>query len=249
MNASVLRLLFSVLCLVSSVVLAQPEPPKPARLRFLFLDESAGAYSLKLGTTHRPISANPYEISAPCAPADLTSLDIYKTLADPVTGVPKPVKIATVTPPADTPSALVIITPRPPASPDVAPVYKVELLDSNPAAFPAGSIRIINRSPVSMAAQFSDTRVVTAPGETSLVQPATDTRRRVLFKIAIQVQQDAGGWQLIQDSITVIRANERMFGILVYSPGGMKHMLTAAELAEFGPPKPGCFWLTFSDTP
>ncbi|WP_415663368.1 hypothetical protein [Rariglobus hedericola] len=100
-----------------------------------------------------------------------------------------------------------------------------------------------------MAAQFSDSRVVTAPGETSLVQPATDSRHRVLFKIAIQVQQEAGGWQLIQDSMTVIRAKERMFGILVYSPGGMKHMLTSAELAEFGPPKPGCFWLTFSDTP
>ena len=252
MSASVLRLLFSVLGLVSSVAFAQPEPakpPAPAKLRFLFIDESAGAYSLKLGNAHRPVSANPYEISAPYIPADLTSLDLYKTLVDPGTGIPKPVKIATVTPPANTPSALVIITPRPPASPDVAPVYKVELLDTNPALFPAGSIRIINRSPVPMAAQFSDSRVVTAPGETSLVQPATDARRRVLFKIAIQVQQDAGGWQLIQDSITVIRAKERMFGILVYSPGGMKHMLTASELAEFGSPKPGCFWLTFSDTP
>ncbi len=249
MNASVLRPLFSVFCLLSSVALAQPEPAKPARLRFLFLDETAGHYSLKLGTRHQQVSANPYEISAPFIPGDLASLDIYKTLPDPVTGVPKPVKIAGVTPPANTPSALVIVTPRPPSSPDVAPVYKVELLDTNPALFPAGSIRIINRSPVSMAAQFSDSRVVTTPGETSIIQPATDARRRVLFKIAIQVQQEAGGWQLIQDSITVIRAKERMFGILVYSPGGMKHMLTDAELAEFGPPKPGCFWLTFSDTP
>ncbi|TSJ79504.1 hypothetical protein [Rariglobus hedericola] len=249
MTASVLRPLFSVLCLLSTVALAQPDAPKPPKLRFLFIDESAGAYSLKLGTTFRQVSANPYEISAPYTPADVTSLDIYKTLADPVTGIPKPVKIASVTPSANTPSALVIITPRPPASPDVAPVYKVEFIDTNPALFPAGSIRIINRSPVSMAAQFSDSRVVTAPGETSLVQPATDSRHRVLFKIAIQVQQEAGGWQLIQDSMTVIRAKERMFGILVYSPGGMKHMLTSAELAEFGPPKPGCFWLTFSDTP
>lgn len=229
-----------------------PDAPKPAKLRFVFIDESAGAYSIKLGASFRPVSANPYEISAPFTPADLTPLEIYKLFPadpDPATSQPKRIKIATVTPPADTPSALVIVTPRPASSPGAAPVYKVELLDSNPTAFPAGSIRIINRSPVSMAAQFSASRVVTAPGETSVVQPATDSRHRTLFKIAIQVEQEAGGWRLIQDSLTVIRPKERMVGLLVYSPGGMRHTLTAAEIAEMGPPKPGCFWLTFSDTP
>src|SRR5690606_3479634 len=146
------------------------------------------------------------------------------------------------------PSALVIVTPRPPASADVAPIYQVELIDSNPADFPAGSIRIINRSPVAMAAQFSDSRVLTPPGQIRVVQPATDSRRRVLFKIAIQVEQP-DGWQLSQDSITVIRPAERMIGVLVHSPGGMRHTYTAAELAELGPPKPGNFWLTFSDSP
>lgn len=243
------RLLFSVLCLLSSVALAQPEPPKPPKLRFLFLDETPGYYSLKLGANTRQLSANPYEISAPYTPADFKDLDVYKTLPDSVSGQPRPVKIATFTPPANTPSVLVIITPRPAATPDTAPVYKVELIDSNPADFPAGSIRILNRSPVSMAAQFSDSRVITPPGQTNLVQPVTDARRRILFKIAIQIQQDTGGWQLIQDDITVIRPAERVVGVLVYSPGGMKHMMSADEIAEMGPPKPGCFWLTFSDTP
>ncbi|MDF3056181.1 MAG: hypothetical protein K0R17_396 [Rariglobus sp.] len=239
-------------CAFAAGALAQtptPDAPKPARLRFLFLDETPGYYSLKLANGSRQISSNPYEISAPYTPADFKSFDVYKTLPDPKTGSIRPVKIATVTPPANTPSALVIITPRPAASPDASPVYNVELVDSNPALFPAGSIRIINRSPVSMAAQFSDSRVVTAPGEVSLVQPVTDARRRILFKIAIQVQQEAGGWQLIQDDITVIRPKERMVGILVYSAGGMRHMLTAEEIAEMGAPKPGCFWLTFSDSP
>lgn len=252
MNSFVLRLLFSVCALLSSVAFAQPEPvkpPAPPKLRFLFLDETAGYYSIKLNTAFRPVSANPYEISAPFIPVDFKPLDVYKTLPDPVTGQLKPVKIASVTPPANTPSALVIVTPRPAASPDVAPIYNVELIDSNPTAFPAGSIRIINRSPVSMAAQFSDSRVLTAPGEVKLVQPVADARRRILFKIAIQVQQDAGGWKLIQDDITVIRSSERMVGVLVYSPGGMRHMMSADEIAEMGPPKPGCFWLTFSDTP
>ncbi|HSI09083.1 MAG: hypothetical protein ACAH89_05540 [Rariglobus sp.] len=252
MNSFVLRLLFSVCGLLFSVAFAQPEPvkpPVPPKLRFLFLDETPGYYSLKLGSAFRQVSANPYEISAPFSPADFKQLDVYKTLADPKTGALRPVKIASFAPPANTPSSLAIITPRPAASPDVDPVYKVELIDSNPALFPAGSIRIINRSPVSMAAQFSDSRVLTAPDEIKLVQPVTDSRRRILFKIAIQVQQEAGGWRLIQDSITVIRPKERVVGILVYSPGGMRHMMSADEIAEMGPPKPGCFWLTFSDTP
>lgn len=253
---SVLRhwffVIFSV-CLASSALAdpaaTPPEAPKPPKLRFLFIDESAGYYSLKLNTAFRQVSANPYEISAPFTPADFKPLDVYKTLPDPKTGTPRPVKIASFIPPANTPSVLVIITPRAADTPDVAPVYKVELIDSNPTLFPAGSIRIINRSPVAMAAQFSSSRILTAPGEINLVQPSTDNRRRVLFKIAIQIQQDAGGWQLIQDSITVIRAKERMVGILVYSPSGMRHMFTASEIAEMGPPKPGCFWLTFSDSP
>jgi len=54
---------------------------------------------------------------------------------------------------------------------------------------------------------------------------------------------------LIQDNVTVIRPSERIMGVLVYSPGGMRHTFSAAEIAEMGPPKPGCFWLTFSDKP
>ncbi len=239
----------------SSIVLgtfaqtASPDSPKPPKLRFLFLDESPGHYSVKVGTAFRQVSANPYEISAPYIPADFKGVEIFKSFPDSTTGQNRPIKIASLTPPANTPSALVIITPRPAVTPDVAPVYQVELIDSNPSLFPAGSIRIINRSPVAMAAQFSESRVVTEPGEISLVQPVTDSRRRILFKIAIQIQQDAGGWRLIQDSITVIRPNERMVGILVYSPGGMRHTFTADEIAEMGPPKPGCFWRAFSDTP
>lgn len=252
-SAVKLGLLLSVLGSPSPAQPPAPEEPTPPRLRFLFIDESAGAYSLKTSpAAFRQISANPYEISAPFSPADFKPLEIYKTFPadlDPATSQPKRIKIAVVTPPPGTPSALVIVTPRPPASPDVAPVYQVELIDGNPERFPAGSIRIINRSPVAMAAQFSDSRVLTEPGATSLVQPATDARRRVLFKIAIQVRQDAGGWELIQDSITVIRPKERVFGVLVYSPGGMRHTYTTAEIAEMGPPKPGCFWLTFSDAP
>lgn len=247
---NLLRIVALALALLPAVLAAQqPEPPKPARLRFLFIDETPGSYSLKLATGHRQVSANPYEISSPYTPAGFNPLEIHKALPAPDTGELRPVKIATVIPPADTPSALVIVTPRPAATPDAPPVYQVEIVDCDPTDFPAASIRVINRSPVAMAGQFNDTRVITPPGEIRLIQPATDSRRRVLFKIAIQIRQDDDSWQLIQDSITVIRREERMIGVLVYSPSGMRHTYTAAEIAEMGPPKPGCFWLTFSDSP
>ncbi|HEY9249655.1 MAG TPA: hypothetical protein VIO38_11005, partial [Rariglobus sp.] len=97
-------------------ILAQPEPPpKPATLRFLFLDETPGAYSLKIERDFKQISAAPYAISPPYVPAGLKSLDIYKTnpVPNPETGAIERIKIATLTPPANTTSALVIITPRP----------------------------------------------------------------------------------------------------------------------------------------
>lgn len=231
-----------------ALALAQPEEPKPATLRFLFLDETAGHYTLKLGADYRQISANPYEISAPFSPSDLKPLDIYKTnpIPDPLTGQTARIKIASLTPPADTTTALVIVTPRPPSEPGVTPVYRVELIDSNPAAFPPGSIRIINRGQTVMAAQFGNDRVTVSPGDTRVVQPATDTRNRVFSRIAAQT---SSGWKFLSDNITIIRPRERLIGLFVYSPGGLRHTLTASEIKEFGPPPPGHFWLTCSDSP
>jgi hypothetical protein len=244
------RLPCAVLCLLSSVFCssssAQPDAPKPAKLRFLFLDETAGIYSLKVGIVARPISANPYEISSPFTPADFKSFDVYKTLPDPVTGQPKPTKIAIVTPPTNTPSALVLISPRPASSPDEPPIYRVELIDTNPADFPPGSIRIVNRGQVAMGAQFGADRVITQPGETRVVRPVTDARYRVASKIAAQ---EPASWQLLSDSLMIVRPQSRIFGIFVYSPSGLSYTLTPGELAQFGQPPPGHFWLTFSDSP
>lgn len=234
-----------------------PTPPPPAKLRFLFLDESAGHYVLKVGeNAFRQVSANPYEISSPYQPPQpprgaavpVSRLELFKTQAviDPATGRPRQVKIATFTPPSNTPSALVVVTPRPPVAPDAPLDFKVEIIDCNPADFPAGSIRIINRGRVPMGALFGAERTVTQPGESTVVRPAVDSRDRVFYKIAAQ---EAGGWKLLTDNITVLRPSTRMFGIFVFSPSGMKHKRTAEELAEFGPPPPGHFWLSFSDTP
>lgn len=254
MNLSFTRfLLEGVLFITLSCGIAiaqQPDVPKPPKLRFLFLDESPGAYFVKSGADDRQVSANPYEISTPFTPVALGRIDLYKENPepDPKTGTVQRAKIANFTPPAHTTAALVVVTPRPATDADTPPVYAVELIDSNPTDFPPGSLRIINRGQVAMAARFGTSDVITPSGETRVIQPTTDARHRSFFKIAIQLQQ-SDGWELLQDSLVIIRPPERMIGILVYSPGGMKHMLTPGELYEFGPPKPGHFWLTCTDRP
>lgn len=251
----VLSALLGVLSFLPNSASAQSAtqaPPPPARLRFLFLDEGPGRYELKIDkNTFRQVSGGPYEISAPHSPADARPLEIYKASMspDPVTGQIPRLKVATFAPPANTPSVLVIVSPRPAVDPAAPPVYKVDVIDCNPADFPGQSIRIINLGKVAMAAQFGAQRMVTEPGATDVLRLKTDSRSRVFFKIAVQSGQNPPAWKLLQDSITVVRPKERVLGLLVYSPSGMKHMLTPTELAELGPPPPGHFWLTFSDTP
>lgn len=241
------------LCLVAfaATALAQPaSAPRPPKLRFLFLDESPGTYFVRSGKEDIPVSSTPYSISAPFAPPSFERVDLYRTGAalDPVTGQPVRLKVAGFNLPVGTPLALVVVTPRVPSDQATPATYAVDIIDGNPNDFPAGSIRLINRGQASMAARFGATEVMAAAGETRVVRPKIDGRGRVRFKIAVQAPQ-AGGWQMLQDSLAVIRPQERMIGLLVYSPGGMKHLLTPGELAESGPPPPGHFWLTCTDSP
>lgn len=237
-------------CAFALGVFAQtPSPPKPARLRFLFLDETAGAYAVKTGSTFRQISSTPYAISAEFTPADLTPLEIYKTnpAPDPVTGKTERVKIAGITPPVTTTAALFIITPRPQPAGTTAPAsYSVEMIDSDARAAPAGSLRILNRGLVSLAAQIGTEQISANPGDTRLFKPVTDQRFRVRIKIAVNNQD---GWKLIDDRIAKVRADTRTTGILVFSPSGMRHTYPEDEIISRGPPPPGHFWLTYTDTP
>lgn len=247
--SALVGLLFSSFSRADSTA-AVAAAPQPARLRFLFLDESAGYYALKLpGGEYRQLSANPYEISSPyLPPSDATGLELFKvsTDSDPATGQPLRVKIATLPAPRGIPSALVVVTPRPPTAPGAPLDFRTEIINCDPASFPPGAIRIVNRGRVPMAAQFGGEQSMVAPGESKVVVPTCDARHRVLFKIAAL---EAPGWRLVSDNLTVIRPPARVFGIFVYSPGGMRHTRTPEEIAEFGPPPPGHFWLTFSDTP
>ncbi len=236
-----------LLLLALPVRAQQPEAPKPAKLRFIFLDESAGAYSLKIGSHYQQISSKPYVISPVFTPATDDRLDIYKTntTPDPITGKIERVKITSVTPPADTTSALVVVTPRP-AQPGVTPVYGVQLIDSSIARFPLGSIRILNLGRVTMAAQFGSSQIVVQPGSFQVAQPSADRRFRILAKIAAR---SGDNWELRSDNLIILHPDERVTGVFFYSPSGMIHTFTRDEILEHGPPPPGHFWLTYSDAP
>lgn len=243
---------FSLLLLLAflpSSLRAQSDAPKPAQLRFLFLDESAGAYSIKTGTTYKRISAAPYTISPVHTPADFKRLEIYKASAqpDPETGQFVQTRITTLTPPANTTSALVIVTPRP-ATPgsDEPPVYGVEFIDNGPAAFPGGSLRILNRGQTTMAARLAGEQVAVERGATRVIAPVADERGRLRILVAVQGPDQ---WKLIDDNVAIVKPDTRLTGLLVYSPSGMKFRLGPYILAERGDPPPSHVWLTYTDTP
>jgi hypothetical protein len=222
------------------------EPSPEITLRFLFLDETPGAYSLKLGATYRQVSATPYMIGGPVTTEQADRLELYKDgPPDPATGKPLRLKIATLNAPADTSSALVVITPRPPAPGTTTPVYTTAFFDNDPRAFPPRSIRILNLGQAPMAAQFGSAQVITQPGASQIIQPTVDPRNRVFGKIAVQTPT---GWELLYNRITVLRSDERVTGVFVYSPSGLRHTYTSREIEENGPPPPGHFWLTYGET-
>lgn len=226
------------------------DEPKPANLRFLFLNETPGAYSLKTGTDYRPISSAPYAISPPVTLQPKGRLEIFQTasLPDPVTGKKERIKIATITPPAGIVSALVVVSPKPPAPNSTeAPTCDVTFFDTDIRAFPSGGIRVINLGRAQLGTQFDKAPAfVLQPGETRIVSPAPDSQNRIVARIAVH---EGENWRLLSNKIVLLRPEQRLTGVFVYSPSGLVHTYTKEELAEFGKPAPGHFWITYTDTP
>jgi hypothetical protein len=226
-----------------------PDTPKPARLRFLFLDETAGAYSLKIDRAFKSVSSGPYTISPPYTPGSLAPLDIYKTSTrrDPETGEFPRIKVTSFTPPSNLSSALVIITPQPSATDSLTlPACRVEIIDNSPATFPGGSLRILNRGQTSLAVSLSGDQIIVEPATNRILAPVADARGRLRVLIAVQTPDQ---WKLIDDNVAVVTPETRITGVLVYSPSGMKFRLGPYLTAERGDPPPSHVWLTYTDTP
>lgn len=244
-----LVVVLALVCVFTAVTRAQPPPPEPAQLRFLFLDETPGGYFLKIDKGFKSISSAPYVISPAYLPGSLRPLEIYRAspIPNPETGEIEHIKVAVFTPPSTTTAALVIVTPRPalPGSRET-PLYNVEFIDSNPTTFPGGSIRILNRGTLPMAGRFASNQVLAQPGSTKIISPDADSRGRVRSRVAMAA---GGAWKLISDQIAIVKPDTRLTGILVYSPSGLKFRFSNDILAERGDPPPGHVWLTYTDKP
>jgi len=96
-----------------------------------------------------------------------------------------------------------------------------------------------------MAARFGTEQIEVEPGAERLITPAVDRRNRIRVFIA---SQGKGEWRMIFNSFISLPEDNRVTGIVVYSPSGLRHTYTQDEIDTLGAPKPGYFWLTFTDT-
>lgn len=215
-------------------------------LRFLFLDESGGAYSLKSGQGYTELGEQVYAIGPAVTVSAGERPFLYRETPDPAgkNGQPRREKIAAIVPPAGAASSLVVVTALPPVDAGASPAYSLSYYNNSTEVFPTRSIRILNLGQVSVAARFSSSEVLATPGSSQIVRPEIDTRNRVRTKAAVQTPS---GWQMLYDSLTIVRPRQRVTCLCVYSPSGMKHTYYPEELAKLGPPPPGHFWLTYTD--
>jgi len=226
---------------------AQPEDtPPPARIRFLFLEETPGQYSLQMGEETRQLTSAPYAISPAITPPDLRELQVFKigNTRNPETGEYPRVQVAALIPPNQSGTALIILRPDP-NTPNGIP-FLMEVIDSDPKAWPVGSIRIFNRGQVNMAADIGGKMVTVRPNTHVVIPAVGDHRHRIRARIATQ---DPDGWQLIDDSIAVLRPQSRLTGLMLHSPSGLRFRYGDDFIEQRGPPPPSHVWLTYSDTP
>jgi len=222
------------------------DPPPPARIRFLFLEETPGRYSLQMGKEIHQLTAAPYVISPAITPTDLRELQIFKNgnTRNPETGEYPRVQVATLIPPNQSGTALIILRPDP-NIPNGIP-FLMEVIDSDPKAWPVGSIRIFNRGQVNMAADIGGKMVIVRPNAHIVIPAVGDHRHRIRARIATQ---DPDGWQLIDDSIAIVRPEGRLTGLMIFSPSGLRFRYGDDFIEQRGPPPPRHVWLTYSDTP
>ncbi|MFH1499405.1 MAG: hypothetical protein ABII82_16470 [Verrucomicrobiota bacterium] len=233
-----------IIALFLPLLTSAQTPPASAKIRFLFLDESNGSYSVKIGADHIELGSKPYVFSRPFEFPVGSRLELHKRLPDPKTGETVRTRVANLTVGASPTHALAIVSPSATAAPGATPDYRVNLYDVSPEKTPDRSIRILNLSPSPMAARFGTDQLEVSPGGERIVAPTVDKRSRIRVYVAAQA---AGEWNMIFNSFLSLQEKTRMTGIVVYSPSGMRHTYTENELKTLGPPQPGFFWLYFTE--
>lgn len=228
------------------------EAPPPVQVRLLFLDESRGeGYSVKLEEGFQKISSYPYAISVPVLRPPGSELEVYKNLPlpppDPQQNQqnqntePPRIKITTLQIPDNTDAILAVTRPG-----SRNRETRVAIYNSDLDHYPPNAIRVINLGLTPMGVSINDTVKKVDPGNLVVFKPAPDPKNRVIVRVAQQGQDE---WKVIYDSVLILSPGDRITGVVVFSPSGMRHTYTPLEIQEFGEPKPRHQWLSYTDKP
>ncbi len=224
------------------------ELPPPVEVRLLFLDESMGeGYSVKTEDSFLKVSSYPYAISNPILRPASTELEIYKNLPPPPPDAanksPEPlhIKIATLKIPDNSGSILAVLKPLPNETKANVLIY-----NSDPDNFPKNSIRIINLGITPMGISVNGKIGQIEPGKHAIFPTDPDEKNRVVAKVAQLTKTHP---KIIYDGVLILPPENRITGVVVFSPSGMRHTYTELELREFGAPKPRHQWLSYKHKP
>ncbi len=228
--------------LMSFSVSAAAAQTAAVAVRVLFLDESDAAYVIKENGEYRSVSSYPYAISSPFDVEPDRPCDVYKEihfLDDSGEAHTRYEAIAQVKVSDTVESVLVVIAAT------ASGEYILTYYEDGEEDFPAGTVRVINLGHLPIAASVGSGIFSIAPQEVQFMQPKLDHKRRFFTRVA---EKESEQWNILYDDVSVMRSNERMTGIVVYSPSGMRHTYTESEIIEYGPPPPGHYWLSYTDT-
>lgn len=206
------------------------------QLRFLFLDESRGAYFLKQADGEKRVSAAPYSISQPVNVSLGQPLEILRAKSSRKNDARQ--KILTLNAPRQGTSALVVVQP----DASNASSYDYVILETGSEDKTPQTLRVFNLGVSDTAIVIGDAKAQLAAGNTTLLKLNPDAKHRVIAKVGEKTQD---GWRMLYDGVIALRPEQMMTAVIVYSPTGMRHTYTEQEIIEFGEPEPGHFWLTY----
>lgn len=220
----------------------------PIDLRFLFLEESFSRFEVTANSDQHSVSSYPYAISPPVAFSTRSGLEVYRS-GQPrdESSEPERTRVARLSPPSEKTSVLAVMAPRRDMSGNGDP-YGVIFYEDDISSFPVRSVRVINLGKTSIAVALGKEYELLEPGDSKVIFPQPDSKNRIFARVA---EWDSPAhpehWNILYDSVMMLRPGERITGVIVHSPSGLRHTYTADEIADFGEPKPGHFWLTYTD--